>query len=142
MLASVFVFLAVDEFMSLHETLNQPGRRLLAHFGFAPTPFAWVVVVIPVLVPVAVCFLSFLLKLEKDIRHGLIGAGLVYVGGAVVLETLSGTVNSRVGYRHLAYQAICHGEELAEMMGVILFITVSLRHLARRAAVLRISLPT
>ncbi|HVR32602.1 MAG TPA: hypothetical protein VMS74_07825 [Acidimicrobiia bacterium] len=61
--------------------------------------------------------------LSPGIRRLLIASGIIYVGGAVGLETLSGIFFGT----DLVYGTIAHGEEFLEMLGVVVFIEAMLR---------------
>jgi hypothetical protein len=60
---------------------------------------------------------------SPPIQRLLVASGILYVGGAVGLEVLSGFF---VG-TDVVYGAIAHGEEFLEMAGVVLFIEAMLR---------------
>ncbi len=131
MLAVLFLLLALDEFGSLHESLNGPGVALLHHFGFKRLTFSWVVFAIPALLPVGLYFLRFLNTLPAETRRRFVLSGVIYVSGAVGFESLSGAVWSRGGYNHLGYQTLCHLEEFLEMLGVCFYILAAHMHFAR-----------
>ena len=131
--------MALDEFASLHETLNGSGVALLKHFGFKRLAFSWVVFAIPALLLVGLFFLGFFRSLPADTRHRLLVSGVVYVLGAVGFEILSGAALPRVGYQHMGYQTLCHLEEFLEMLGISLFIVAAHIHFSRIWPAVRIS---
>ncbi len=133
-LSVLFALLAADEFMSLHETLNTPASALLKHFEIETLTFPWLYIAVPALVPVAFYFLTFLQTLEADTRRRIVLSAVIYLSGALLFESLSGVAQSAVGYQHMAYQTLCHLEELLEMFGVILFVGATLRHLQKNCA--------
>ena len=137
-LAVLFLLLAVDEFASLHETLNGYGVALLKQLGFKRLAFSWVVFAIPALLLIALFFLGFLRSLPADTRIRVLGSGVVYVLGAVGFEILSGAALSRVGYQHMGYQTLCHLEEFLEMLGICLFLGAAQIHFSRICPEVRI----
>ena len=111
------MWVSFDEASSVHELLNDPD----APAGL--TRYAWVFAAVPVVVLLAVWMYPVLRGLSPAIRRLVIAAGIVFVGGAVGLETLSGIFFGT----DLVYGTIAHGEEFLEMVGVVLFVEAMLR---------------
>jgi hypothetical protein len=135
-LAIGFLYLAVDEQISLHEKFGQlvsglPDMGGLFHYH-------WVLVALPMVLVVGVAFIPFLLRLPRDTAIRLIVAGVIYVGGGVGVEMISGLVVSEQGETSLYVLATCI-EETLEVTGVLLALRTMLLHLsglgnARQAA--------
>jgi hypothetical protein len=124
-LAIVFLYMAIDEAVSIHELLNQvfdlPG---ILYFGW----------VIPAGVLVTVFVLSyarFLRDLPSRTRFEFLRAGATYVGGALVVELLLGYWTDRHGDEGLGYGLIDALEESLEIVGITLFLSASLAYLSR-----------
>jgi hypothetical protein len=115
--SAAFLWVSFDETTSIHELLNDPD----APAGL--TRFGWVLVAVPVVVALAVWMYPVLRAVSPPIQRLLVASGILYVGGAVGLEVLSGFF---VGI-DVVYGAIAHGEEFLEMAGVVLFIEAMLR---------------
>ncbi|MDV2991298.1 MAG: hypothetical protein N4J56_000952 [Chroococcidiopsis sp. SAG 2025] len=88
-LSVIFLFLAIDEFASLHEKLIEPIHSKLNTSGFY---FAWV---IPGAAFTFVClliFTRFLGHLPTQTRRLFLLAGSLYVGGTLGMEMIGGTI--------------------------------------------------
>lgn len=119
LLGGVFFAMSVDEMASLHELLIQPMRDLGAG-GYLY--FGWVV---PGMLFVGACglyFLGLLRSLPSPYRLLFVGAGLLFVGGAVGVEMLGGNYAEVHGTRNLPYTMYQTVEETCEISGVLLFI--------------------
>ncbi|MCB0771429.1 MAG: hypothetical protein KDC00_13595 [Flavobacteriales bacterium] len=166
LLAMVFVFLGLDEGSQIHERLMLPMLRLMNDGGYGDGDmgllfYAWTIpyglaalILLGILVP-------WLLRLDGSMRKGFILSGALFVTGAVVLESISGSIHEGVAsppsdaeltwlpcslypastcylYDDLRYIVVYTLEELAEMSGLILCIGVLLRGLQARNAAFRI----
>lgn len=78
----------------------------------------------------ALFFLGFLLRLPSCTRRFFLGAGAIYLGGAIGVEMIGGYYAEVYGFDSLEYQLIAHAEESLEMAGIIVFIYALLRYLA------------
>jgi len=125
-----FIYLATDEGWSFHEMLIEPIRKLLGHDSLGVFFFAWVLPAMAGVVILALFFLRFLLRLPPSARWSFLGAGAIFLGGAIGAEMLGGRYAESHGYDNLTYQLITHLEESMEMAGIIVFIYALLRYLA------------
>lgn len=130
-LAVVFLFLAVDEAVGVHEMLERPTRELLDWLRVAHPPFAWVITATIGLAVAAPVVRRFLATLEAQTRWRFLVAGAVFLAGAVVVEVPEGYqwASHRDG---LVHRALIATEEVCEMAGMTLFIDALLRHLVTR----------
>ncbi|MGH8019998.1 MAG: hypothetical protein ACREIA_17310 [Opitutaceae bacterium] len=120
-LSGGFFYMAVDESISLHETIGDPIHALLPLKGTI-FEYAWVVAAIPLVIVLAVYFLPMLWNMPKADRNRLILAGVVYLGGAIGAETLSGSTDVYIGNDTILYQLTVILEEGMEMAGLGLLI--------------------
>ena len=119
LLAVLFAGMSIDEAVSFHELLIKPLR---ATFGFDGIfYFAWVVPGLIVVAVLGAFFLPFLLRLP--VRHAVrfAGCGLIYVGGALGMEMVSGSLASQFGMQSVSYILAASAEETLEIFGVTLF---------------------
>lgn len=127
-LGLVLAFLSCDETATLHELSVEPlGRHVqtpLLHY------IAWVIPASVLLVVFAVVYLRFFLHLPRRFKIGFLAAGAVYVSGALGMELITGAVGRVLleGRVHFLFDIV---EELLEMSGVLLFITVLLDYCRR-----------
>lgn len=138
-LSAVFLFLSADEGSSIHEKMGQLGKFILAAIGIDQSGFltyAWVVPGAALVLVLALVYLRFFFGLPTKYRLLFLAAGIVYVGGALVLESLSafyvslyGGQQAMTGGQRATVIAITTAEESAEMLGAILFVYALLSYL-------------
>jgi len=119
-LALIFVFLSLDEAISVHERLTAPMHLLLGG-GSGFFYFPWV---IPYMIVVALFLLvywKFIIDLTPTIRKLFLMAGAIYVGGALGMEMISGFYSDVYGY-DWTYELLATIEEVGEMLGIVIFI--------------------
>ena len=130
-LAAIFVFLSLDEVVSIHERFAETLERFYDFDGILT--FSWVVVAAPLLVIAVVGFIPFLRRLPKPIGRRMAIAGFVFVLGAFGCELIGGYIDGIHG-RSFWYwvEVIC--EEGLEMAGLVLVIGAVLDYLGLVAA--------
>ena len=74
-------------------------------------------------------YLSFLINLPAAFRYWFMAAGLVFIGGAIGVEGISGMIADIHGERNLGYALTVTVEELMEMIGIIIFINALLKYM-------------
>jgi hypothetical protein len=127
LLGGLFFFFALDEGMSLHETLNQLGTQLVPSGGIFA--FGWVVFGLVVVAIAGLVFLPFLHRLPRATSLRLVLAGVIYVSGALGLEMIGGYAVETYG-RGLASEMVADLEETLEMVGLWLALRAVLLHLS------------
>jgi hypothetical protein len=119
-LSIIFLYISLDEALSLHEKTMEPLRSALKVSGFLY--FTWV---IPGAIFVIICLLSFMpfiIHLPKKTRRLFLLSGSIFVTGALGIEMVGGYYVSSYGQENMIYQIIVTIEEFLEMLGVIVFI--------------------
>lgn len=134
-LAATFLYLSLDEAVSIHEQLSKLGQQvkangLLHDFWVVPALFAVVVF--------GFSYLKFLWRLPFSLRWLMIIAGAIYVSGAVGMEIVSGLYLEThqaglVNGENFTYKMLDTLEEFMEMLGVVLFFHANLSYLAQTA---------
>jgi hypothetical protein len=130
-LAVIFVALAMDEMLALHEVASDFIRSRL-HIEEGWFYNAWVIPAGVALGLVALVFFRFLVHLPARTRVLFLLAGAVYVSGAVVLEMAGGAYASVNSY-DLAYGVLASVEEVLEMAGIVVMLYAIMDHLERHA---------
>lgn len=122
-LASIFFFLSVDEFMAIHEGLGTGVGELMGASGIL-LEYSWVFVYGPIGLVLLALFVPFLKRLPGKCRNIMILAGALYVGGAIGIELLGSNFWIADGLRDQPweYYALVGLEETLEMLGVSIFI--------------------
>lgn len=119
-LSGIFLFLSMDEMMSIHERLTEPVTALIGETGVFY--YAWVLPYGVLAVIVAAVFSRFLIHLPRRTALLFILSGALYVTGALGFETLSGYHYSNFGSMNITYVALQTMEEILEISGTILFL--------------------
>lgn len=125
-----FLFMAVDEAVTLHEMLVEPTRKLLGDGDLGAFYFAWVIPGSVLVLVLGLYFLKFLLHLPAKTRFTFLVAAILYLGGAIGFELIGGRYAELHGTHNLAYNMISTVEESLEMAGVIIFIWALLQYIA------------
>ena len=127
-LGFLFLFLALDEIVSLHERLNRPLRQVMNASDSLQA--LWV---LPALLFVggltALCW-RFFRRLPSRTRKLFTLAALLFIGGALGAELISGTLASVDTPWTLGYGLVSVIEESLELCGVSVFIYALLQYLA------------
>ena len=137
-LTLIFLFLAVDEAVAIHETIGSFFERYFHAAGFFY--FMWVV---PYGVAIAVLgfvFLKFVLALPKHTRMQFVAAGTIFLTGAVGIEMFGAREADLYGTDTITYCVLYTFEEMFEMLGIVLFIYALLTHLVELTGGLRLVL--
>lgn len=116
-LTAIFSYMSMDEAGTIHEKLTPILQEQLGLTGYLY--FGWVIAGVAAILVVGLVFLPFVWRLPSRTRRWFILAGLLYVGGAVVVESISANVWYIGGGTSLRFSAIGTVEEWLEMLGVI-----------------------
>jgi hypothetical protein len=132
LLSLIFLYLSIDEAVSIHEQAIEPLRSLLHAHGVLY--YAWVIPGALFVLGVGLAYLKFLAHLPPRTRWLFVIAGAVFVGGALGIEMVEGAYEDfygeyMTGARAMIYALILTAEELMEMAGIIIFIYALLDHL-------------
>ena len=130
-LSIIFLYLAIDETISLHEQLIPPLRKALNAGGLFH--YTWVIPGMIFVLIVLLLFLRFLGDLPRTIRDLFWISGGIFVAGAIGMEMISGYYTDLYNSDNITYAALTTLEELLEMLGIVIFIhaLLSYRRLSR-----------
>lgn len=126
-LTAIFVGLALDEWLSLHEELIDPMRSALDAGGIFY--FTWIIPAAVAVVLIGAYYVPFLLRLPVETARLIVVAGALFVGGALGVEMLGGWLTENQGTDTVTYVLVTTVEETLEMVGAALFLYALLRHL-------------
>ena len=131
-LALIFLFLAIDEMLMLHERAIEPIRAALDASG--AFYYAWVIPYGVGVLAFCAVYLRFLLRLPRRSAILFVVAGAMFVTGAIGMEMLGGWYFSAdPSHDHdVIYILIQTVEELLEMTGIIVFIYALADYAVRR----------
>jgi len=122
LLSIIFLYLSLDEMVSLHELFNRINIEGNAIGIFY---FSWTIVAIPLLVIFLIVFVKFLFHLPLKTRILFIISGILYCIGSLGTEFVGGWFISKYGpdfYEALPYIITVTIEETLEMVGIVVFI--------------------
>jgi hypothetical protein len=119
-LSLIFVFLSYDEMFSLHENMIGPLRRFVKIGGIFS--YEWIILAIPLVLIIGISYLRFFFHLQLNIRILSILAALLFLGGSIGGEMMSGWYASKFGEGDANYVLLTIFEETLEMSGIIIFI--------------------
>lgn len=126
-----FTYLSLDEVIKLHKILIFPFCRRMVGSSF-PCDF-WVVPASLLVLVLAAIYWRLLADLDRRTRWLFLGSALIYLAGALGMETVSGLCQSWYGRESFHYVLSSTLEESLEMAGVILFIYSLLGYLSRES---------
>jgi hypothetical protein len=135
-LAVLFLFLAVDEGVALHEYLSNIFEEFMEAEGLLY--FLWVVPYGIATVIVGLIYLRFVLHLPQSTKRLFIAAGLIFLMGAVGIEMLSAQEVDRNSTYTITYCLLYTVEEIFEMLGIVLFIYALLSYIVQESGRLSI----
>ena len=124
-LSWVFVYLSLDEMISIHELLNRPVRQLLG-ITSGPLYYAWVIPGMVIVLALAAYCWRFLLSLPRAYLFRFTIAAAVFNVGAMGMELAGADLKSSFGKTHPYYLISVGLEEALEMAGVLIFIAALL----------------
>ena len=134
-MTAVFLFLAVDEAVSIHEFLSMAVQKTFNAKGAFER--AWVIPYGIAAALFAILTLPKLRALPPSTKNGLVIAGALYVAGAVGFEMIESLMVDRVFAPtiglSLFYSFCVLCEEMLEMVAIALALRISLLHLMGRA---------
>lgn len=121
LLSLIFLFLAIDEVLSIHEILIIPEVSEALNLPWFLHSM-WVI-------PGTIFVIWFIRRYSKFARHlpyksrkHFFSAAFLYVGGALIMEMIGSHVAEARGQQNLVYALIATAEEAMEMFGIIVFV--------------------
>ncbi len=119
-LSVIFFYLSMDEGAVIHEIASDWVQANFEVSGFLT--FGWQIVAAPLVILFGLVYLRFLMRLPARTRYQFILAAMVYIGGALFVESISANQYDIGGGVTFEYLAIATVEEFCEMLGVVIFI--------------------
>jgi hypothetical protein len=140
--AVVCLVLSIDETLELHERLDGIGNAL-AKYVPVQLGFTWVIPGLLIAGLIVLSLLRMVLSLPRTPRTALLAAGIVFVGGGVGVETLSGFFiqGATLPWQFFLLTLI---EETLEMTGIALLVAalahiIAVRPSADRSTAYRVA---
>lgn len=127
LLSLIFFYISFDEVTHVHEEIGPLLGDALGATGFLA---GWVVPAMLILAPLGLAYLRFLAALPARSRWLIVGAGVLYMGGALGME-LVGNAYRIDNERDIWYGIIATVEEIGEMVGLVVFLYALLDYMER-----------
>lgn len=127
LLGAIFLYLAADELLQIHEESSGFLRSILGTDGFLY--YTWIIPALILLFIFGALYASFVITLPAKIRLLFLTAGSIYVAGAVGLEMVGGYYASAHGEESARFIAETTAEEFLEMLGIVVFIYALLEYM-------------
>ncbi len=123
----IFIFLALDEGLQIHEALIIPSLKPML-----PTMLSiiWVIPYGIFAIYAAIYFIPLIKSLPRKLKYLTLLSGIIYITGALIIEMI-GNYFVRVGdirLHGISYGLISTLEESLEIFGLIIFIYTLLRY--------------
>ena len=137
-----FFYMAADEGFTFHERISGPGNFFDENRFHGFLHYAWIIpfmIIIPLLLWF---FWEFLKSLPSKTKRQFILAAILYVGGAMGIESIGGYIADTIGKSNLWYYLEVTVEEGLEMFGTIVFIRALLNYLYSNYRVIHIKILT
>ena len=121
LLSLIFLWLAIDEVLSIHEILIIPEVSEALNLPWFLHSM-WVI-------PGTIFVIWFIKRYSRFVRHlpyisrkHFFSAAACYIGGALIMEMIGSYIAEARGQQNLVYALIATAEEAMEMIGIIIFI--------------------
>ena len=115
----IFIFIGVDESISIHEGFTEPLRNVLNTGSFFY--YAWVIPYAAIVIVLILIYLPFFFKLPWDTKVCITISAILYVAGAIGMELIGGAWYELHGKDSIFF-ILASLEEVLEMLGMIGFI--------------------
>jgi hypothetical protein len=126
-MAIIFLYLSMDETAVIHEMLSKPLQAILHTDGLLYYP--WVLIAGVCLLLLFFVYAKFLLHLPANIRLLFIVSGIIFVFGAIVVESFQAYKHSLGRNSEADFILTTTIEEFLEMTGIALFIYTLMQYL-------------
>lgn len=128
-LSLIFLYLSIDEGAHIHETIGTTLELRLTGVTYGFLRSAWVIYGTVFVVIIAAFYRKFVAHLPAETLRLFILAALAYVGGALIMEMITGRYTEVYGTKNLTYELMTVAEEFLEMSGVSIFIYALLSYI-------------
>lgn len=128
-LSLLFILLAMDEIAEVHELTIDPMIRMYQFSGFLRFP--WVILGFIFMTFFSIAYFRLWMNLPKPYRLGFFFSCLIYLTGAIGVETISANIfiSLEESPKDLSYNLVTTVEESFEMLGIMMFIIVLLSYI-------------
>ena len=130
-LACIFLTFSIDEVATMHEVIGgRLGKRFMGEAG-GLLHYSWVIFGGIFVAACALIYLKFILHLPKEIKFMFLLSMGIYFGGALGIEMFSGQYSEANDSWSLGYALWTAAEEFCEMIGISLFLLMTLEYICK-----------
>jgi hypothetical protein len=136
LMAAVFLYLSIDEAVSIHEQITVPLRQIVGAHGILF--FAWVIPAILLIILLFTTIYKSMWRLSPTTRWSFVISGFIFVAGAVGMEMVGARyyeifLEPVKAPNDFAYVVLTTVEEFLEMLGIALFVFSMLNYIESEA---------
>ncbi len=136
-LAGIFLFLGLDEGLSIHEKIGRPVKSVVETTGIFH--YAWLLPALLGVTVVMILYIPFFRHLPQKIQRLIWLALAAYLGGALGMEMVAGFyLSSTQQMNPMIWAVMTLTEEGLEMLGVLFLIRALLSYMAEYTREVRI----
>jgi hypothetical protein len=125
-LALTFVGLSIDDLCRFHEMMSDPMDQLFEYPG--PLHYSWVIPGAVFVLMFVGAFARFLIRLPRRSRWSFVGAGALFIGGALGMEMVLGIQTKSHGSNNLTFDILLSTKKLMQLLGSTVFLCALLAH--------------
>jgi hypothetical protein len=133
-LATIFVFLSIDESAGVHERV----RALIPHDFTGALMYSWVIPYAAACLVIATLYIPFLLALPREVGLRMFFAGALFILAAMGAECVEGYCQSNALWHCVESEQLV--EESGEIIAIMLFILALLMLLRTRTSMVTLKL--
>lgn len=135
-LAAVFLFLAFDEALALHEELGDYTEEYIKATGILQAGgllyFPWIIPYSILTTLLGLLYFRFIVRLPRRTSLFLICSAVIFLTGAGFFDMLGGKEAELHGYYSTTYTALYTIEEFLEMSGIVLLMYTLLDYIEQQ----------
>jgi hypothetical protein len=139
LLSLVFLFLALDEALKIHERIEQATRLVFTDDRGGFLFWTWIIPYTLFAFVVAIYNFRFVMQLPKPVRNKFIVAGCLFVFAAAGIESVEGYLMKATAEDPVILMITTTAQELLEMVSIIIFISAILHYLTLASKKLHLS---
>ncbi|NOQ35484.1 MAG: peptidase M48 Ste24p [Methylococcaceae bacterium] len=137
-LGIIFIFLSIDEYLQIHESIGDIVENHINATGFLYFP--WVIPYAIAVIIFIIIYLKFILGLPKKTAVLFILSGTLYLTGAIVFDMLGGKEAELHGVDSISYCILYTIEEFLEMSAIVILMYTLLSYIEKHYGYISLSL--
>lgn len=137
-LGIIFLFLSIDEYFQIHESIGDITENHVDATGFLYFP--WVIPYAVAVVIFILIYLKFIMSLPKKTAILFILSGTVYLTGAIIFDMLGGKEAEQHGFDSITYCILYTIEEFLEMNAIVVLMYALLAYIEKHYGYIRLIL--